>query len=486
MREIDEPLHKGGKELEKIIHEFNVILETPEAQVWEIQTSDKLTAKESIRYIRGGQVDERSYVWIPSMKSNNLLGAFASQYFYFRNHAYLRKLIEDAASRLRIKSLREAVSHINTLARQLAGSDSKHKLEETSRINGSSLHLLCDILGISVEVLEGEIERITGANGHGGIRNPCFPTDETLELLKARLIGIAVSDCHLPKSGSLELYEGSLERIERVKKLLDHFGITYGSRSVVRRKGDYAFYIASPVLRALEFWGIPTGDRTILNYGLPNEAKSWTTSAIQGYFQEMLAQEGNIDKNGVINWPRSHAVCDGKKGIDYGFQSKLTDCALNFLRGSKKMRTHKGMVSEKSIPIGILEDMSIGDDEFNRAIGTEILFVVFDYRNRLIDDEKQLCEKLGIEPKLAPVRVSYFPKSDRASIRWQARIIGISAKIRSALLISPNHESKDYLLQQWLYKQPEDVILGVKKQIEFEGMSGLLRRNRENGAAGRI
>ena len=96
------------------------------------------------------------------------------------------------------------------------------------------------------------------------------------------------------------------------------------------------------------------------------------------------------------------------------------------------------------------------------------------YRKRLIDGEKGLAEKLGIHVKLDPVRVSYFIKSDRVSVRWQARISGQSNKIRSVLLISPNHESKDSLLQEWLNTQPLDYIIRAKKKIESDGMSGLL------------
>jgi len=422
--------------------------------------------------IRQGIVDDRQYVWIH--EKNSLLNAFGNQYFYFNRMQDLNRIFEEAASHLELGSMVTAVHHIYELSKQFTQIDRELTVKDIPRIPGSSLHLLCDVAGIPLDQLEGRIVKISGANGHGGIRNPKFPVGDDLEVLKAHLIGIAVSDCHIPKVGSLHLTEGSLDRINRVKTILDNFGSTYSSGSVRKRKGDYEFYIASPIARALNYWGIPSGDRTIQNYGLPKDSACWSNLAVQGYLREMLAQEGNIDKNGVINWPRSHAFHDGKKGAEYKFNSKLSDSALLFLRESKKMRTHQGIVSEISIPIGKLETMSLEGDEYIAPISKEVLSVVSSYRNRLIDDEKVLAERIGIRIKLDPVRVSYFIKSDRVSIRWQARISGQSNKIRSALLISPNYESKENLLQEWLNKQPVDAILCSKKEIESDGLSGLL------------
>ena len=434
--------------------------------------TDKDSLEESGYQFRPAFVDDRQYLWIHNKDS--LFSAFGNQYFYFNRMQDLNRIFEEAASQLELDSMVAAVHHIYQLSKQFTVIDRELITKDNPRIPGSSLHLLCDIAGISINQLEGRIEKISGANGHGGIEKPRFPVADNLEVLIARLIGIAVSDCHLPKSGTLSLYEGSLDRIDRVKKLLDNFGVTYSTDSLVKRQGDYAFYIASPMLSALEHWGIPTGDRTIRNYGLPNDAICWSNLAIQGYLREMLAQEGNVDKNGVINWARSHALYDGKKGNEYNFQSKLSQSALKFLRESKKMRRHKGMVSEASIPIGKLETMSLDKGENDKGVADEILSVVFEYRNRLIDNEKRLVERLGISVKLDPVRVSYFSKSDRISVRWQARIPGKSSKIRSALLISPNHELKELLIQEWLDKQSIDDVVRSKKRIESDGMSGLL------------
>ncbi len=416
---------------------------------------------------RPGIVDDRQYVWI--QEKNSLFSAFGNQYFYFNRMQDLNRIFEEAASHLELGSMVAADHHIYELSKQFTQIDRELITKDNPRIPGTSLHLLCDIAGISMDQLEGRIEKISGANGHGGIRNPKFPVGDDLESLKARIIGIAVSDCHIPKVGSLHLTEGSLDRINRVKKILDNFGSTYSSGSIRKRKGDYEFYIASPIARALNNWGIPSGDRTILNYDLPDEFQQWSIIAKCGYMQEMLAQEGNVDKNGVINWSRSHALFDGKKGPALGFNSRISQEAIKFLMHSRHMRKHQGIVTEQSIPIGRLDSLIDHKDNHISTIANELSSAVAQYHNKLIDNEKAISTSLGIGISLKPARISYFEKSNRASVRWQARVHGYESKIRSALIIRPNFDSKEKAIVDWLSKQSADDVQQSKMQLKSDG-----------------
>jgi hypothetical protein len=424
-----------------------------------IQTDSPKTA------IEGFGVD-KSRTEIPCEPSDMLL-AYGDQYFYFSDENALQTLIESAARELNLDSLTEAIPQL--LARsQMLGLDASHFTHGAQRITGESLSFLWDILGLPIGDLEGRIVKITGANGQGGIFRPKFLSGMKLEIQRARLIGIAVSDCHIPPSGSLHLCEESLDRINRVKELLDSFGVAYSETSVRRRKGDFEFYIASPLTKALQFWGIPPGDRTILNYGMPAEALDWSPDAKRGYLQEMFAQEGNVDKNGVINWARSHALYDEKKGTRYRFQSKLSEKAMDFIIWSKRMRHHHGIVNEKSIPIGTLRRLS-EKEEADSRIASELLEVIQSYRNKLIDDETSIVKHLGIDVSLKPVRISYFEKSCRITVRWQARIFGYESKLRSALILAPNHDVKLREITNWLIRQPRERVIRLKRQLASEG-----------------
>ncbi|MGY5858737.1 MAG: hypothetical protein RTU63_05165 [Candidatus Thorarchaeota archaeon] len=429
--------------------------------------TDTESLEESGYLLRLASVDDRQYIWI--QEKDSLINAFGNQYVYFNKMQDLNRIFEEAASQLELKSMVEAVHHIYELSKQFTEIKRELITKDNPRIPGSSLNLLCDIAGISTNQLEGRIEKISGANGHGGIENPRFPVGDELEVLKARLIGIAVSDCHIPQTGSLHLTEGSLDRINRVKKILDNFGSTYTKGSLRKRKGDYELYIASPLARALNHWGIPSGDRTILNYGLPDEFQHWSLGAKCSYMQEMLAQEGHVNKNGVISWPRSHALFDGTKGQSMSFKSKISLDALEFLKHSEEMHKHRGIVTEQSISIGRLESLKGISDSYKSSIAIELSSVSGNYRNRLIDNEKEISTNLGISISLKPVRISYFEKSDRVSIRWQARVTGYKSKIRSSLIIRPNFDTKEIALTNWLSKQNVDDVQQSKLQLKSEG-----------------
>ena len=239
---------------------------------------------------------------------------------------------------------------------------------------------------------------------------------------------------------------------------------------MVRRQGDYAFYIASPMLGALKHWGIPEGDRTILNYGLPEEFQSWSINARCGYMKEMLAQEGHVDTNGAIRWSRSHALSDGNKGPQMGFKSKISQNTLHFLRYSREMHKHRGIVNEQSISMGhidLLRESKCGLS----SIANELFNVIWNYRNRLIDDETKIVRSIGIRISLKPAQISYYKRSDRVSVKWHARIKGNKSKIKSALIIRPNFDAKEAVLDEWLAKQNTDVVNQIRKKLKSDGYS---------------
>ncbi len=67
------------------------------------------------------------------------------------------------------------------------------------------------------------------------------------------------------------------------------------------------------------------------------------------------------------------------------------------------------------------------------------------------------------------MRISYFEKSNRVSIRWQARVYGYESKIRSALIIPPNFDTKERALLNWLLNQSADDVQQTKMQLKSEG-----------------
>ncbi len=102
-----------------------------------------------------------------------------------------------------------------------------------------------------------------------------------------------------------------------------------------------------------------------------------------------------------------------------------------------------------------------------RALGIGNLTI--ENLNLIFDNEKEISTSLGIGISLKPVRISYFEKSNRASIRWQARIHGYESKIRSALIVRPNFDIKEKAILDWLSKQSVDDVQQSQMQLKSEG-----------------
>jgi hypothetical protein len=267
-----------------------------------------------------------------------MLNAWATQYFYFKEQDVLLGVIDCAAEKLCLKESQYRIEkHLNALLDQLLTPTYDRRVEKSrdlneTRIYGESLKLFLDICGKETGFLKDKVTKITGIKGQGGLKNPQFPTGEELEVLRVRIIGTVVSDCQVRGSKGLVYFESSEDRIDRFQKTLSHFGDIVLKRNFRKEKGVDDIYINSAISEAVIFWGIPEGDRTILNYGLPPDTHEWSRESKRALIQDMISQEGCVSENGEISWNRRHALCAGNKSERYGFQSRISFESLDLLR----------------------------------------------------------------------------------------------------------------------------------------------------------
>lgn len=427
--------------------------------------------------IRIGVVDNRVYLWITNESRNNMLNAWSKQYYYFKENGMLKRLQESAFSNLGLdpKSA-ESKFHFNKLMDQILQYSDNETLRKSrhlkeNRIHGETLKFLIDSMGNDTELLGTGVAKITGIKGQGGLENPAFPKGEELEILRARVIGTVVSDGQVRGSKGLMYYESSEDRINRFENTLRNFGDIHLKRKFRKSRGVYEIYINSAMSEAAIFWRIPEGDRTILNYGLPSDVYNWSKNAQRALIQDMFSQEGCVSENGDISWNRRHALCAGNKSEKYDFQSKLSQETVEFLKTSKEANREyeKGNAGEIYLTIGQLEDLQNDQDKFKTNAAKELLQVVTDYRNQLIDDEVEIVRGFGIRVTVDPMQVSYYKRSGRVSVRWQARIRDDESKMKCAILLSPNDSIKERILDEWLSKQNPEDIDPVRNNLKNEG-----------------
>lgn len=426
---------------------------------------------------RVGFVDNRMYVWKINNSQNDMLNAWSNQYFYFKEKGALKRLQDNALRSLRLNPQSpESKNHINKLMDQILRKTDNETLKKSrhlkeNRIQGESLKFLMDSLGMETQFLEKKVAKITGIKGQGGLENPKFPTGEELQTLRARIVGTVVSDCQVRGSKGLIYSESSDERIDRFQDTLRNFGDIQLKRNFREDRGTYEIYINSAMSEAVTFWEIPEGDRTILNYGLPSDVHKWSKNAQRALIQDMFSQDGCVSKNGEISWNRSHALCAGNKSEKYGFQSKLSLEAVRFLKESKEAKRdyETGNAGGIYLTIGQLESLQSDSNQIKANAAKEILHAVHDYGNQLINDEAAVVRGFGINTTLDPMQVSYYKKSGRVSVRWQARIRDNESKMRSAFLLHPNDDAKASTLDSWLSKQNREDVKRVVMKLEEEG-----------------
>ncbi|MCK4279144.1 MAG: hypothetical protein KAW94_01065 [Candidatus Thorarchaeota archaeon] len=401
-----------------------------------------------------------------------LLEAYENQYYYFSDPEPVSRLLKHAVCNSNLDGNPiKAYKHIVSLMDATSSERPMKRMKDGRfRIGGNAMRILCELSHISLKDLEGQVARITGANSHGGIFNPKFPVGEDLKAVVAGIMGVVVSDCHVRKSGSIAYYESNPERIEMFRQLLSRFGNIRWDGELKLVNGTHELWIPAPIADIVRFSGIPSGDRTILNYGLPSEIQYWSNAAICEYMKNMLAQEGNVNRNGRIVWGRTNAIHAGKKTDTYCFKSCISEEALDFLKNSDELKTMKSEETrERYITISHLKYCKEKDDKTHSRIAGELLEVIDENRNRLIDDEVNLLRKLEFEVRLGPRRISYHENSERVTISWTAMVNSISSRIMAALIISPKHPEKSRRLDNWLQTRPTASVEQIRKKLRLKG-----------------
>ncbi|MGY5852046.1 MAG: hypothetical protein RTU92_00605 [Candidatus Thorarchaeota archaeon] len=420
--------------------------------------------------IRLGAGGGRMYIWTPKLDLNDMVSVWDDQYFYYKSRA-LMNLSDSVGSQLNLSgSLHENISHLEKITKQMTGdSSSTIKIKDTSsRITGEVTQFHRDALGISNKHLEGQITRVTGPSGQGGIRNPKLNFEKSeIERIRAHSIATAVSDCHIRKSGKMEYYEENLDRVERFQDVTRQFGDS--DNEVKFRKRDNLYYqnVASPIGKALLKWGLKPGDRTIENHGLPEDAPKWDNLSKAEYLKAMVAQDGTVARNRV-KWHRSHTLHAGDKSDAYGFEPRISQKEVDLIRSIDNPFTSK---SDKEIQLywGGIKKLMQSDDESTRTTARELYDTILRNRNKLIDDEANMATDLGMDIDLRPRRVTFYKKSERVSIQWEAKTADIHSTIQWGIDCNIDHREKSEKLQRIVSKQSSEDIELVRKRNRSKG-----------------
>ena len=411
--------------------------------------------------VRVATADGRLYTWIPKYRPDELVKAYESQFYYFENEKEILRVADELRNQLHVEgNLHTSIQHLNTVIRQLTADDtgnrhiSSEHLHRGARLEGNAVRFYLDATGGRLSDLEGRVTKVTGINGQAGIENPKFPEGKDLQVLKARLAAVIVSDCHLRESGRITYNEEHPERIDIVQDTVRQLGDITLERSF--RKGVYEVHIPNQIGLMMIQEGMTPGNKTINNPGLPKGYYDWCYEAKCAYLEELIPEDGNFYMRGRFSWFRSHAIYVDKEKENYDFESKIGPREINLVI-QEGTRT-KGTIDQYALSFGKLRGLQDTRDSSISGTARNLMNVALESRNRLIEDEKKIAESLGIEISLNPTVVKYFPETGRISVKWTAVTHFQEDAIHWASMCPPNDVTKREEVETWLRSVVENWL----------------------------
>jgi hypothetical protein len=399
----------------------------------------RLSLEGTEKAVKVAMIEGRLYMWIQDQSKNDMLNAWANQYFYPKDSREFSRLSDTTLDKLELYPRKpESKEHYNKIMDHMLSKGDSEKIRKSkhlndTRIQGESLRFQMDVNGVDTTYLNDRIERITGVNGQGGVRHPRFIEGKQLEHLRARLMATVNSDFHLRPDGRGEYYEESWERIEIFKQNLSELGEM--NVTVVKRKGDFKANITSAIGNPMIFWGCPFGDKSIRNQGLPKEFMNLSEDTHQKYGEDLIVQDGAVTKNGQVTWVRHVAIHAGDKTEEYGFQTSISksetdliqsegvydECMDRHVLGCSSLeRLTRSKITEIAEPARVIQQ-AIGDNPSN-----------------MMETEAEIFRSQGIAVTTKATAVKYYMKTGKVSVSWVAKTETIEDAVKWLKSCPPN------------------------------------------------
>ncbi len=390
-------------------------------------------------------------------RRNILLKALANERFYFEEDAF-NQFLDRLQKKLGYNSRNQLIKQMN--AQEYVVS------KKVRSIRGDALDSCLDVLGESMETLEGKITRITGRNGQGGFENPRFPSKQKLSILMSRLGAIVNSDCYLRKDGCIFYYERYLERINRVEEILREFGDIHLHKKYREKHGRYTVVFPRSLGRAFIYWGFATGDKPIKNQRLSRFIREGGEEIARPYLEDLISEDGSFDRHSGFSWSRSVVLDAGRKNNRYRFKPKISQASIQFVKDHTDVGWEKRNIIGISMPR--LKELMKSENTKISSQAQKLMDTIHENPSNLIMDEVELSRSLGINVETYPKDVTYSKTTGRFSVNWAAYAYRKKDILRWGLLAPPNDERKKKKLEDYFAEHSDDVEQ-TKSQLESEG-----------------
>jgi len=456
--------------------------ETIEENLTEVeQDLNEQESDDSVRY-KLGVVDRTLYIWKRNVDPFGYLELFNDECFYFSKEDG-RELIDDVRKHLNLKGnyqlskLLRQMTDIDEGSRKSIGDVTSDLRHDRNHLFGETLRFMLDVTGKNLHDIAPKILAI---GQQEQIKTPRIIEGTELLVLMARLYAITASDGHVGRKWNfLGYHEYNEDRLEIVKELVQNFGeVRYsyiydkGKKFLVfPTKDEVGLRFPHVLGRLMIKLGIPSGDKSIQNVGLPDFILNGPPEVMCAYLEEVVPEDGYFsfsEKTQRIGISRNVVLYDGEKGETYGFTQKLTPVHIKLIQ---KYGTEKcGPIGKgKSLTIGRMREITQSKDIDESEIATQLLKIALNNPDTLLDDEHKVILSLGLTcqtPRLQ--EVTWLEKTGRVSASWKLTMSDLISLAKWGIIALPNDERKRKTMLSWMKSKPEKVRI-AHEQLRRDG-----------------
>ncbi len=462
------PYHKTGPQtLRTIAHTI-----TNHRTELEQKLTHRLNLTATHEELRIAIDDDVLYLWCKTTHPDHWLNTYKDELLYLKTHIK-EELIATAQRHLNVNK-----QQLGQLLDQLT----EHSRERTYKsraipyelyptkysqyLYGDTLHLLTDTTNTTFHTIKPHITRIgriANLEHGGGVQNPKFPEGERIADLRARLIAIALSDCHINRNTHVLTYhEKNTDRIEYVRKLFRTLGDTdYKTEELTNQRKRLT--ITAIVGRLLEQWGVPRGDKHLNpNFRLPQTLRYGTPEAKRAYLAEVIPEDGFfVERNGQMKFgiKRAHVLDAGPKTDLYNFQSKIPPQYKIFIQhyGEKQFQTVRNDQPRKRVVLTkrhLKKLKTEAGTTRDQQLAKELILIIRNNPCNLIEDEIDLIQSLEIKMRQIFKEIRIY-ETGRVSTIWEIYTENEDDTKRWATLALPSSGNKRETVNAWLTQQRE-------------------------------
>jgi phosphopantetheinyl transferase (holo-ACP synthase) len=408
---------------------------------------------------RLGYAGRTLYIWMKRIDTYGYLTLFNDECFYLKS-SDRRSLLKKVRDRLNIRgnyvfsSLLRSITDVDDTSRSSempVAADLRH---DRDHLFGESLRFILDVLGMESKDV-GPMLRAIGQQDQ--IKNPRIIEGEDLLELLSRLFAITASDGHVGDLWSfLGYHEYVPERVEIVKGLVQRLGDVRWSYfyDEDRIAGLRFPHVLGRLMKKI---GIPSGDKSIQTYGLPDFILNGSERIRCAYLEEVIPEDGTVvitEKSRCISITRNKVLFDSKKGDQYIFEQKLLNEHIELIKTYGT--TIRGQVTGVKLTVGRIRELCDSSDLRVQKIAEHLLYTVYKTPPTLLVDEFKLILSLGLHcPNPRPQHVVWYNKTDRVSSSWALTLSENTSMERWGIIAPPNDGIKRKKLVDWMNQNPD-------------------------------